>query len=103
MGDDGYETAMAPTELLSSTAAASMTDRVTDAVASHAMDLATDVALPAAKMAALHVVKTRAKTIVFGVAALIIVPIVIKKVLAMRSDDPVDSRPEPTPAPEASA
>lgn len=45
------------------------TDKIVDAVASQAADIAKDVAMPAAKIAAAHFVRTRVK----GIVALLLV------------------------------
>lgn len=53
--------------------------KVIDSVTSHAVDLANDVAVPAAKFAALRFVKNRGKVLVIGAILLVVVPMAVKK------------------------
>lgn len=77
--------------------AEALTDRMVDTVASHALDLATDVAVPAVKFAAIRFVRTRAKTLAIGLVLLIAVPVVVKKLRARGDSDSTSAR-----APESS-
>ncbi len=58
---------------------ASIADRVTGVVASHAAELATDAAIPAAKFAAVSFVRNRAKIVLFSLAVAVAVPILVKR------------------------
>lgn len=55
-------------------------ERLTDTAATHAIDLATDVALPAAKFAGVRFVRSRAKTLVLLLVVAAAVPMIVKRV-----------------------
>ena len=71
-----------PSALTSDLAAggASIADRVTDAVVTQAAELATDIAIPAAKFAAANFVRTRARSIAFGLVLVLVVPVIVKRI-----------------------
>lgn len=78
-------TSTLPTNVVPS--AEALTDRMVDTVASHALDLTTDVAVPAVKFAAIRFVRNRAKTLAVGLVLLMAVPVVVKKLRARRDND----------------
>ena len=86
----------APAEALGSLASDALSagdnvsGKVIDSVTSHAVDLATDVAVPAAKFAALRFVKNRGKVLVIGAILLVVVPMAVKK-WRSRTDDNTSS------------
>ena len=66
------------------------TDKIVDVVASQAVEIAKDVALPAAKFAAIHFLRTRAKTIVALVVVASAVTLLVKRQNSTSSPDTSD-------------
>jgi len=57
----------------------SATDRIVDAVTSQAVEIAKDVAVPAAKVAAVHFFRSRAKGIAIVLMAASVIAVLVKR------------------------